>query len=76
MTDPIDQPWEPDPSHDEGYACFTKERRVVADDGTPLAYTVRNPEGTEVPILFANGWSCSDAYWADLLPTLRDRGHL
>jgi len=37
VTDPIDQPWEPDPSHDEGYACFTKERRVVADDGTPLA---------------------------------------
>ena len=75
MGHEIDQPWEPDPSHDEGYALFAKERRVVAGDGTPIAYTFRNPEGPEVPVLFANGWSCSDAYWGELLPALEARGH-
>lgn len=74
MTD-IDEPWEPEPGSDRGYALFAKERRVVADDGTPIAYTVRNPDGPLVPVLFANGWSCSDAYWVDLLPALERRGH-
>lgn len=75
MTDPIDDPWEPGPTADEGYAFFAKERRVVADDGTPIAYTVRNPDGPAVPILFANGWSCSDVYWAKVLPLLEAAGH-
>lgn len=75
MSEPSDQPWEPDPGHDEGWALFAKEARVVADDGTPIAYTLRNPGGPGIPILFANGWSCSDAYWGGLLPLLEAAGH-
>ena len=75
MTELVDAPWEPTPGSDEGYALFAKERRVVADDGTPIAYTFRNPDGPGVPILFANGWSCSDAYWGKLLPLLEEAGH-
>jgi pimeloyl-ACP methyl ester carboxylesterase len=78
MTDPTtndDQAWEPHAASDAGYALFAKDRRVVADDGTPIAYTVRNGDGPAVPLLFANGWSCSDAYWGELLPELVDRGH-
>jgi len=75
MTDVTDQPWEPAPGSDAAYALFAKEGRVVADDGTPIAYTVRNAGGAGVPVLFANGWSCSDAYWVDLLPALEERGH-
>jgi pimeloyl-ACP methyl ester carboxylesterase len=75
MTHSIDEPWEPGPTADAGYALFAKERRVVADDGTPIAYTVRNPDGPEVPLLFANGWSCSDAYWGKVLPLLEQAGH-
>lgn len=75
MGEPIDEPWEPGHGADEGYALFTKERRVVADDGTPLAATVRNPRGAAVPLLFANGWSCSDAYWGLVLPRFEAAGH-
>jgi pimeloyl-ACP methyl ester carboxylesterase len=75
MSAPSHQPWEPGPDADRGYALFTKERRVVVDDGTPIAYTHRNPSGTEVPVLLANGWSCSDAYWGKLVPVLEERGH-
>ena len=75
MTHPIDLPWEPDTGSDESYALFAKERRVVADDGTPIAYTVRGGDGDRVPVLFANGWSCSDAYWGGLLTALEERGH-
>ncbi|CAN5887024.1 alpha/beta hydrolase [soil metagenome] len=75
MSRGIDQPWEPNPSSDEAYALFRKEHRVFADDGTPIAYTVRNADGPAVPVLFANGWSCSDAYWGELLPELERRGH-
>lgn len=75
MTDPIDQPWEPDHETGNAHARFTKEHRVVADDGTPIGYTVRGASGTRVPVLFANGWSASDAYWVDLVPVLAERGH-
>lgn len=75
VGEPIDEPWEPDPGTDEGYALFTKEHRVAADDGTPIAYTVRNPDGPAVPLLFANGWSCSDAYWGKVLPRFEAAGH-
>jgi pimeloyl-ACP methyl ester carboxylesterase len=75
MSDAADHPWEPRPGSDAAYARFDKERRVAADDGAPLAYTVRNESGSQVPVLFANGWSCSDAYWVDLLPALVQRGH-
>ncbi|CAN5572549.1 alpha/beta hydrolase [soil metagenome] len=75
MSNARDEPWEPDEGSDETYALFAKEARVVADDGTPIAYTVRNPDGPKVPVLFANGWTCSDAYWVDLVPAMEDRGH-
>lgn len=75
MTQHDDRPWEPRPGSDETYALFTKDRRVVASDGTAIAYTVRNATGSKVPVLFANGWSCSDAYWAELLPALEATGH-
>ncbi len=75
MTTNPDAPWEPEPGSDAHYALFDKDRRVMADDGTPLAYTVRNAGGRQVPVLLANGWSCSDAYWVDLVPELVHRGH-
>ncbi len=75
MTDPKNEPWEPDPGSDEAYSLFVKDHRVLADDGTPLAYTVRGADGDRIPVLFANGWSCSDAYWGELLPELERRGH-
>lgn len=75
MTDATDRPWEPGAGADEGYALFAKEARVVADDGTPIAYTHRNPTGTKVPLLFASGWSCSDAYWGKVVPRLEASGH-
>lgn len=75
MTHPIDEPWEPGPGADEGYALFRKERRTIADDGTPIASTLRNAAGPGIPLVFANGWSCSDAYWGKLVPILEDLGH-
>ncbi len=75
MNPQIDEPWNPEPGGDEHYALFAKERRVVVDDGTTIAYTVRGADGGGVPILFANGWSCSDAYWGELLPVLAELGH-
>lgn len=75
MTHPPDHPWEPDPSCDESYVLFAKEQRTTADDGTPIAYTVRGAGGDRLPVLLANGWSCSDAYWGELLPALVARGH-
>ncbi|MCB1031240.1 MAG: alpha/beta hydrolase [Acidimicrobiales bacterium] len=75
MQDQLDTAWEPGEDADAGYALFAKEGRVVVDDGTPIAYTVRNKKGTKVPILFANGWSCSDAYWGKLVPALEAAGH-
>lgn len=67
--------WEPHETADAHYALFAKDRRVVVDDGTPIAYAFRNQGGKKVPVLFANGWSCSDAYWAGLVPALEDQGH-
>ncbi|MEZ5204708.1 MAG: alpha/beta hydrolase [Acidimicrobiales bacterium] len=73
--DRTDEPWEPGHDADSGYALFAKEARTVADDGTPIAYTFRNSDGPKIPILFANGWSCSDAYWGKLLPVFEAAGH-
>src|SRR6266480_585100 len=42
------------------YAIWPKDRTVTVSDGTPLAYTVVG-DGPKTPILFVNGWSCSDA---------------
>ena len=70
-----DQPWEPPQGADASYALFAKEARVRVDDGTSIAYTFRNPTGRSIPLLFANGWSCSDAYWGKLVTDLEARGH-
>ena len=55
------------------YVLFPKDRTLEVDDGTPIAYTVRR--GTKTPVAFVNGWSCSDAYWADILPPVEQAGH-
>lgn len=75
MSAAAEPPWEPGTDADRGYALFPKEARVVAGDGTPIAYTHRNRDGAAVPVLLANGWSCSDAYWGKLVPVLEERGH-
>ena len=56
------------------HAVFAKDRRVAASDGTRIAYTVRG-DGDGVPIYFANGWTCSDAYWFGIGPGVVDAGY-
>jgi pimeloyl-ACP methyl ester carboxylesterase len=56
------------------YACFPKDRFATASDGTTIAYTVLG-DGDAVPILFVNGWSCTDTYWSGIAPTLIEAGH-
>src|SRR5207245_3204063 len=60
-------------SEKPAYALFEKERELRVSDGTPIRYTVRG-EGDGVPVVLANGWSCSDAYWARILPALEGTG--
>ena len=56
------------------YALFEKEREIGVSDGAPIRYTVRGPEDATGPaVVLASGWSCSDAYWAHLLPHLEQR---
>ena len=57
------------------YALFDKDRELVVSDGTPIRYTVRNPDAAGPAVVLASGWSCSDAYWAHLLPHLETSGH-
>jgi pimeloyl-ACP methyl ester carboxylesterase len=68
----------------EEYACFPKDRFITATDGTPIAYTVvgdgalsssGSPGPARVPILFVNGWSCTDTYWSDIVPAVVESGH-
>ncbi|MBV9663474.1 MAG: alpha/beta hydrolase [Actinobacteria bacterium] len=56
------------------YAVWPKDRAATAADGTRLAYTVVG-DGPRTPVLFVNGWSCSDGYWAEIGPALVERGH-
>ena len=78
-----DVPWNPPSSADAGYARFPKDRHVVVDDGTTIAYTVLGPKGasrakrgtTKPAVLLINGWSCSDTYWTDIIPALVASGH-
>jgi pimeloyl-ACP methyl ester carboxylesterase len=56
------------------YAIWPKDRTVTVSDGTPIAYTVVG-DGPRTPILFVNGWSCSDSYWAGIGPGMIDAGH-
>jgi pimeloyl-ACP methyl ester carboxylesterase len=32
-------------------------------------------DGPELPILFVNGWSCTDTYWSGIAPTVVESGH-
>src|SRR5438132_859296 len=57
-----------------GYALFEKNRLVHVSDRTPIAYAELG-HGHRMPVLLANGWSCSDAYWADVAPHLSELGH-
>ena len=57
-----------------GYALFEKNRRVQVSDGTAIAYAELG-HGRRIPVVLANGWSCSDAYWADVAPHLSALGH-
>jgi pimeloyl-ACP methyl ester carboxylesterase len=56
------------------HAVFEKDRSATMSDGTEIAYTVIG-EGSKVPVVFLNGWTCSDAYWAGIGPGVIDAGH-
>jgi pimeloyl-ACP methyl ester carboxylesterase len=56
------------------YAIWPKDRTVTTSDGTPIAYTVVG-DGPKTPILFVNGWTCSDAYWVAIGPEMVNAGH-
>ena len=58
----------------EEYACFPKDRFITTTDGTQIAYTVIG-DGDDLPILFVNGWSCTDTYWSGIAPVLVESGH-
>jgi pimeloyl-ACP methyl ester carboxylesterase len=78
MTPMVTEPYLPPDGVDAAYAVFAKDRRTVTTDGTTLAWTLLPaaagvPERT--PVVAANGWSCSDAYWAHIGPALAERGH-
>lgn len=58
-----------------GYHVFPKDRSFTTSDGTPIAYTERGDGSSGVTFVMVNGWSCPDAYWAELVPHLAARGH-
>ena len=55
-------------------AVWPKDRAAVASDGTPIAYTVVGT-GSRTPVVFMNGWTCPDAYWARVALLLLEAGH-
>jgi pimeloyl-ACP methyl ester carboxylesterase len=55
-------------------AVFPKDRAIRASDGTRIAYTVLG-RGDRVPVVFINGWSCTDGYWVSIGPAVRSAGH-
>ncbi len=56
------------------YAIWPKDRTVTVSDGTPIAYTVVG-NGPKTPILFVNGWTCPDSYWAGIGPAMIEDGY-
>ena len=56
------------------HAVFRKDRRIKASDGTRIAYTVVG-DGDGIPVVFSNGWTCSDAYWVGIGPGVVDAGY-
>ncbi len=57
------------------HAAFVKDRRATTSDGTSIAYTVVGADGTGTPVMFLNGWTCPDAYWARTARAVVDAGH-
>ena len=53
---------------------FPKDRAVEVTDGTRVAFTVLG-EGSKVPLVFMNGWTCTDAYWAKIGTEVVEAGH-
>lgn len=56
-----------------GYHVFTKDRSFTASDGTPIAYAAVGDGSSGLTFVTVNGWSCSDVYWARLVPHLESR---
>ena len=46
-------------------AAFPKDHDLTVSDGTRIAYTVRG-DGPGMPVVFVNGWSCTDGYWTTI----------
>jgi pimeloyl-ACP methyl ester carboxylesterase len=57
------------------HAVWPKDRFVDASDGARLAYTTRGVDGTGIPVVFMNGWTCPDAYWKGIGPAVIGAGH-
>jgi pimeloyl-ACP methyl ester carboxylesterase len=55
-------------------AAFPKDHDRTASDGTRIAYTIRG-DGPGVPVVFINGWSCTDGYWTTIGPAVTAAGH-
>jgi pimeloyl-ACP methyl ester carboxylesterase len=56
------------------HAVFPKDRVATMSDTTPIAYTVIG-DGPLTPVVFLNGWTCSDGYWAKIGPAIVAAGH-
>jgi len=56
------------------YARFPKDRAVEVSDGTRVAFTVLGG-GPKVPVVFVNGWTCSDGYWAKIAAAVSEAGY-
>ncbi len=55
-------------------AIFPKDRNLTVSDGTRIAYTVLG-DGPRRTVVFVNGWSCTDGYWATIAPVVVAAGH-
>ncbi|HVA09522.1 MAG TPA: alpha/beta hydrolase [Acidimicrobiales bacterium] len=55
-------------------AAFPKDHDLTVSDGTRIAYTVRG-DGPGMPVVFVNGWSCTDCYWTTIGPAVAAAGH-
>lgn len=78
MANPTVSPFNPPDGNDAAYARFPKDRRTLVSDGTTIAWTVLPADPGVIgrsPVVLANGWSCSDAYWVSIAPALTALGH-
>jgi hypothetical protein len=55
-------------------AAFPKDHDLTVSDGTRIAYTFRG-DGPGMPVVFVNGWSCTDGYWTTIGPAVAAAGH-